>query len=149
MTENYSRVFRDLDAQTRRAAEGGFAARTLPQPEVSGASEQDEVRVSLTGGRVTDVEIDVRAMRLSNAELGEKVADAMNAALQAHATAIADAMADQRTDFGKLREELTQMGQEAQRAMERYTAGMNDSLAQARSAAQFAASVRTRGEDLE
>lgn len=148
MTEDFSQVFDALGEQTRRAAAGGTSAPLLPQEEVSGSSGDGEVTVRLVGGRATGCDIDVRAMRLTNAELAEHVVAAVNAAVDAHTAAVAAAMQDQRTDFGMLREQLANIGAEAQRSMERYAAGMHESLARANQAAAAAAARRTGDADV-
>ena len=71
--------------------------KPLPQVEVptvegEGLSEDQMVRVTVSGGQVSDIAIDPRSMRKSSVELADDLKEAMNAALVAHADALMVAM---------------------------------------------------------
>ncbi|WP_408647221.1 YbaB/EbfC family nucleoid-associated protein [Tessaracoccus coleopterorum] len=63
--------------------------------EGRGESEDSLVRITVSGGRMTDITIDPRSMRRSSVELADDIRVAMNAALEAHATALMHAMREE------------------------------------------------------
>jgi len=56
---------------------------------------------------------------------------AVNAAIEAHATALMSSLQASDTDFGKLRGELAQIGEQAQRSMESHLEAMRKMLDEA------------------
>lgn len=103
----------------------------LPVVSAEGASEDLQVSVTVTAGRLTGCVIDPRAMRLSNAELSSKFVEATNRALATYADEAVAAWQGQGTDFAGMQEELRSIGQQAQQTMETYLSGMKQMLDQA------------------
>lgn len=95
-------------------------ALEVPTVEAEGASEDQLVRVSVSGGKVASVTIDPRSMRRSGVELADDVRVAVNAALKAHADALTAAMQDAGTDPSTLGPQLDEVGREASRTLGDY-----------------------------
>ena len=70
-------------------------------------------------------------MQRGNAEVADLVMTAVNAAIEAHATALMATLQASTTDFGKLRGELAQIGEQAQRSMESHLEAMRQMLDEA------------------
>lgn len=136
MTDSFDDVLTRLtrrvgDQATRtEATEAGF---DLAEVRGEGEARDGELRVVMQAGRFTEVTIDVRAMRLSNVELAEALLEAVNAASDAHAAALAEAVReDAGTDFGALQADLRDIQTQSLTAMRTYTDSLFDALAQAR-----------------
>lgn len=99
--------------------------KPLPQVEVptvegEGLSEDQMVRVTVSGGQVSDIAIDPRSMRKSSVELADDLKEAMNAALVAHADALMVAMQADATDPSTLSTDLDAIAGEATRSLTEY-----------------------------
>lgn len=99
--------------------------KPLPQVEVptvegEGLSEDQMVRVTVSGGQVSDIAIDPRSMRKSSVELADDLKEAMNAALVAHAGALMVAMQADATDPSTLSTDLDAIAGEATRSLTEY-----------------------------
>lgn len=125
---DFDGILERLQAQARQAA-----TTPVPAPEVTseGASENEQVRVTIASGKVQSVAIDARAMRLTNAELGDLVVEAVNAAIEAQYTAVAAAMQDESTDFGQLNRNLDEIRSDANQTMAKYLDAMTEMLSRA------------------
>ena len=99
--------------------------KPLPQVEVptvegEGLSEDQMVRVTVSGGQVSDIAIDPRSMRKSSVELADDLMQAMNAGLKAHADALMVAMQAQAPDPTSLSTELDAVADEATKTLSDY-----------------------------
>ncbi|AQP47830.1 hypothetical protein BW730_10320 [Tessaracoccus aquimaris] len=99
--------------------------KPLPQVEVptvegEGLSEDQMVRVTVSGGQVSDIAIDPRSLRKSSVELADDLKEAMNAALVAHADALMVAMQADATDPSTLNTDLDAIAGEASRSLTEY-----------------------------
>lgn len=122
-----SSMFERLSAAT--GSSGGAASAYRP-PEVTaeGASDDQSVIATMTGGRLMSVRIDAHTMRRGNAEVGDAVVQAVNAAIDEHNRLALEALAASGTDFAKLRSELSAIGEQAQRSMESNLSAMREML---------------------
>lgn len=136
----FDEVLTRLQRHVDRIAEGDEAARAgfaLPDGITGeGSSDRDRVKVRVSGGEVTDVQIDIRALRQDTAELGRQVKDAVNAALTDHAAQVAAAMADEQSDFSSLQTDLRDIQAQSLQAMTTYTNSMFAALDQMRTIAK-------------
>ena len=92
----------------------------IPAVEAEGTSEDEQVRITVANGQVTDVSIDPRSLRKSSAELADDIKAATNAALQAHAQALMAAMQEQSTDPATLRTDLDGVRDQAVKSLSEY-----------------------------
>ena len=92
----------------------------VPTVEAEGTSEDQMVRVSVTGGQVSGIVIDPRSMRKSSVELADDLMQAMNAGLKAHADALMVAMQAQAPDPTSLSTELDAVADEATKTLSDY-----------------------------
>lgn len=92
----------------------------VPTVEAEGASEDDMVRVSVSGGQVSGIVIDPRSMRKSSVELADDLMEAMNAALRAHSDKLMVAMQAEAPDPATLRGQLDEVRDEATRTLGDY-----------------------------
>lgn len=127
--------FERVVAQARKTLEsmrrGGPAEEGEP---VEGVGEAAEGRVKVTavsGGRLTNVEINPRAMRLSSEELGGHLTAAANAALKDLRGKLADAAGDV-VDPGALAERVDQIQAEGLRQLGEFNAAINEVLGKVR-----------------
>ena len=121
-------MFESLSAAAGRVSQNAF---TVPSAEGQGASEDGTVSAKVAGGKLTELRIDAHTMRRGNAEVADLVIAAVNAAIEAHATALMSSLQASDTDFGKLRGELAQIGEQAQRSMESHLEAMRQMLEEA------------------
>lgn len=125
----------DIDQILGRLQEQAESARTtgidVPEVTAEGSSEDGHVTATLATGKLTGLHIDPRAMRLTNAELSDKVIEAVNQAMTAHGDALTEALQDEETDFGQVNRSLDAIRQDANQMMGRYLTAMNDMLSQA------------------
>lgn len=103
----------------------------LPVASAEGTSADEQIRVSVAAGKVEQITIDARSMRLTNVELAEKLVEAVNAAIDAHGAAIVAAMADDSTDFGQLNRGLDEIRADANQTMTKYLDAMTEMLGRA------------------
>lgn len=92
----------------------------VPTVEAEGTSEDDLVRVSVSGGQVSGIVIDPRSMRKSSVELADDLMEAMNAALKAHADKLMVAMQAEAPDPATLRGQLDEVRDEATKTLGDY-----------------------------
>ncbi len=125
-----SAMFERLAAASEAAASGSVSP--LPEPvSAEGASADGAVTATMAGGKLTSVRIDAHAMRRGNAEVGDAVVEAVNAAIEAHTQLTLAALNGPGTDFAKLSRELTEIGDQAQRSMNANLEAMREMLARA------------------
>lgn len=119
------------------------AGRVEPDGETEelvgeGEAADGQIRVTASvGGMIEKVELDPRALRAGSEELGEQIAEAVNAALkdlQAKASASA-ATAMGEFDPQQLSEQLMNLQEQSVRQMSAFTAGMDEMLDRIRRAA--------------
>ncbi|WP_246236536.1 YbaB/EbfC family nucleoid-associated protein [Actinomadura chibensis] len=127
--------FERVLAQARRTLEsmrrGGPADEGEP---VEGVGEAAEGRVKVTavsGGRLTNVEINPRAMRLSPEELGGHLTAAANAALKDLRGKLADAAGDT-VDAGALARRVDEIQTEGLRQLNEFNTAINEVLGKIR-----------------
>jgi hypothetical protein len=125
----------DLDrllADTRRALAAVSGTGAPEAAEGVGTAAEERVRaVVRSPGRLTELEVDPRLMRLSAEELTEQIMAAVNLAL--------DDLRDKATtaatpaDLPRLGEQLATLHTDSVRQMERFTSSMSDAIARIRS----------------
>lgn len=125
---SFDHIFDELNAKARAVQENPME---IPAVEAEGTSRDDLVTLTISGGEFTQARVDPRALRRSNAELGDLIIQAANAALRAHTEALTQAMQDSTTDFGSLQNDLTRIRDEAQDTMRKHMEAMQSMLAQA------------------
>lgn len=111
---------------------GGTSAGQEPAEQIEGIGEAAEGRIkvtAVTGGRITDVHIDPRAMRLGSEALGEQLAIAVNAALDDLRAKAAGAAADQVVDVTALSKRVEQLQNDSLRQMALLSQAITENLA--------------------
>ncbi|MGP4026100.1 YbaB/EbfC family nucleoid-associated protein [Actinomadura sp. 3N407] len=126
--------FERMLTEARRTLEsmrrGGEAAESAEVQPVEGVGEAAEGRVRVTaasGGRLKDVEINPRAMRMSPEELGGHLVAAANAALNDLRGKAAEAAGDA-VDTGALNKQVDEIQTEGMRQMAVFNQAFNDVL---------------------
>ncbi len=132
MTAEFDDLFNRLAAQTQRMANGEVPVPdTEAEPlEVEGADEHGLVTVRMVNGKVSGVDVDPQAFRGSHV-LGDLIKQAVNTAIDAHIAAMMASLQNEDTDYGALTKELRSIQLESLRAMDKFTGGMQEALAQA------------------
>ncbi|AQP51547.1 YbaB/EbfC family nucleoid-associated protein [Tessaracoccus flavescens] len=110
----------DILSRLGAELEKPLPAVEVPTVEAEGTSEDQMVRVSVTGGQVSGIVIDPRSMRKSSVELADDLMQAMNAGLKAHADALMVAMQAQAPDPTSLSTELDAVADEATKTLSDY-----------------------------
>ena len=110
----------DILSRLGAEREKPLPAVEVPTVEAEGTSEDQMVRVSVTGGQVSGIVIDPRSMRKSSVELADDLMQAMNAGLKAHADALMVAMQAQAPDPTSLSTELDAVADEATKTLSDY-----------------------------
>lgn len=110
----------DILSRLGAELEKPLPAVEVPAVEAEGTSEDQMVRVSVTGGQVSGIVIDPRSMRKSSVELADDLMQAMNAGLKAHADALMVAMQAQAPDPTSLSTELDAVADEATKTLSDY-----------------------------
>ncbi|GAA2441738.1 hypothetical protein GCM10010191_67500 [Actinomadura vinacea] len=121
-------------SEARKALESmrqGDTAGPPPEPvEAVGESADGRVTVTATtGGRITGVEINPRAMRLSSQELGEQMVIAINAALDELRAKAPTAESEPAVDPAALQTQLEELQNQGVRQMEMIRHAIGDTLA--------------------
>ncbi|MDG4821382.1 hypothetical protein O7635_05875 [Asanoa sp. WMMD1127] len=94
----------------------------------TGLAADGLIEVTVEGGRLSDVVVDPRAMRLPAAAFADQLREAVNAALRdADATAATDAAA--LPDPARLAQQLDELQNQSVRQMARYTQSISDVMA--------------------
>ena len=109
-----------LIAQLGSELANPLPAPAIPVVEAEGESEDRMVRITVSEGKVREVVIDPRSMRKSSVELADDVRHALNAAVEAHAAALAEAMSAAATDPATLGTELDAIAGEATKSLGAY-----------------------------
>ena len=110
----------DILSRLGAELEKPLPAVEVPTVEAEGTSEDQMVRVSVTGGQVSGIVIDPRSMRKSSVELADDLMQAMNAGLKAHADALMVAMQAQAPDPTSLSTELDAVADQATKTLSDY-----------------------------
>lgn len=135
MTEDFNHLFERLQGSldTMRTDPQAAADFALPEVEAHGTALEEQIRVTMGTEEFTELTIDPRAMRQSNAELAHHLLEAFNAALADHNRQLATALTAQHpaTDES-LQSELRQIQNQSVRAMKTYTDSLMDALGQVR-----------------
>ncbi|MDO5287209.1 MAG: YbaB/EbfC family nucleoid-associated protein [Actinomycetia bacterium] len=129
--ESLRQVFADLDAQLARAEVPSPGPDLESSPVTAEGTAADErLRVTVTNGRVQEVSLQPQLLRLSNAELGDHIAEAVNNALEAYQTALMAQLSQLSPDLGAVREQVRQIQEESIRSLDAYTDSMLQMLRQ-------------------
>lgn len=121
---------RELLAQTRTGAAGD------PDATHTGQDETELVRVTVDGtGTITAVDIEPTAMRLPSVDLGERVREATNDALQRLRAAAASTVHGG-VDLDQVRADLAAVQEDSMRQMATYTQTLDQVFARLRTGQQ-------------
>jgi DNA-binding protein YbaB len=94
----------------------------------TGLAADGLIRVTADGGRLSEVVVDPRAMRLPHAEFAEQLREAVNSALaEADVTATPEAAA--LPDPARLAHQLEELQNQSARQMARYTQSISEVMA--------------------
>jgi hypothetical protein len=118
--------------EARRQMRDLVAASTGPDgeaPEGYGEAASGMVRVVAAGGRISNVELNPRVMRLPSEELAEAIAEAANAALADLASKY-PAVTAQPVDLATAERQLAEAQEQSARQLRRYEQTISDALAQ-------------------
>lgn len=130
MTADFEDVLSRLNDTVDQAAVSTELGE-LPEVEGEATAYDERISVKVRSGKVTDLEIQPLAMRLSNAELAEHLTTAVNDALADYAEKITAALTEtESTDFGSLMNSTRQLQTDSLRAMKAYTESLFDALNQ-------------------
>jgi hypothetical protein len=108
------------------------AASTGPDgepPAGYGEAANGMVRVSVAGGRISNVELDPRVMRLPSEALAEAFAEATNAALADLASRF-PAVAAPPVDLATVERQLAEAQEQSARQLRRYEQTISEALSQ-------------------
>ncbi|TRY18767.1 YbaB/EbfC family nucleoid-associated protein [Tessaracoccus rhinocerotis] len=117
----------------RRLAEQVEQPVEVPEPpKVSGEghSEDEMVRITVSGGEVEDVSIDPRSLRKSSVELADDIRAAVNGAIGAHNRALHEAMTADAPDPAAIGGAIDGIREEAARSLDEYLDKMTAMLEQ-------------------
>ncbi len=129
--ESLRQVFADLDAQLARAEAPSPGPDLESSPVTAEGTAADErLRVTVTNGRVQEVSLQPQLLRLSNAELGDHIAEAVNNALEAYQTALMAQLSQLSPDLGAVRDQVRQIQEDSIRSLDAYTDSMLQMLRQ-------------------
>lgn len=105
---------------------------TPEPPTVSGEglSEDQMVRIAVSGGEVESVSIDPRSLRKSSLELADDIKAAVNAAVAAHNRALYEAMSEQAPDPEAIGAGIDGIREEAANSLDEYLDKMTAMLEQ-------------------
>ncbi|NNG18914.1 hypothetical protein HJ590_04880 [Naumannella sp. ID2617S] len=129
MTADFEDVLSRLNDTVDQAARGERPSQ-LPEVEGEATAYDDRITVKVRAGKVTGLEIQPLAMRLSNVELAEQLSTAVNEALVDYADKVTAALMDSDTDFGSLGRSTRQIQQDGLKAMKAYADSLFDALNQ-------------------
>ncbi|WP_227023190.1 YbaB/EbfC family nucleoid-associated protein [Actinomadura rubrobrunea] len=128
--------------EARKTLESMRQGNTAPRPEktktadgdaLEGVGEAADGRIKVTavaGGRLKSVELNPRVMRMSSQELGERLVEAVNAALEdLRAKAATAGAAEGAVDPAALGKQIEEIQNQSLRQMELITQALNDTLA--------------------
>lgn len=114
----------------RQAKEASADREAAEQIEGIGEAADGRITVTaITGGRITGVHIDPRAMRMGSEALGEELAIAVNAALDDLRAKAAGAAADQVVDVTALSKQVEQLQNDSLRQMSLLSQAIAENLA--------------------
>lgn len=122
-------VVHSMQGPARPVARGGHTrAGGAPTAQPTGAGEalDGAIRVEVTGGQVTDVRIDRRALR--DPDLGVAVLAATNAALDAARTAVVESF-PAAPSLDEMTRTLDELATDSARALDEATEGARRSMA--------------------
>lgn len=126
----FERMLAEAGKTLESMRRGGEAAQSAEAEPVEGVGEAAEGRVKVTaasGGRLKDVEINPRAMRMSPEELGAHLVTAANAALHDLRGKAAEAAGDA-VDIAALGKQVDEIQTEGLRQMAVFNQALNDAL---------------------
>lgn len=131
-SESFGSMFDDLLRLTQQPPPVTPDAISDTPVEGHGSAYDDQIRVRMVNGQVAAFDVQPRALRLDNAELGERLAEAVNTAIADYQASVTRAMAESQTDFAALSQGVREVQAEAMRSIERYTDQMMQMLKQAK-----------------
>ncbi len=126
-----SRVIREAETAAEQQRQGGPSTAELGvgHPVAGhGSALDDRIRATVTDGRLTELELQPQAMRLTNADLSEHVVQAVNEALAGYQSALMTALTDQQPDLSSVADGLREIQADAVRAVSAYTDQMYEVL---------------------
>ena len=133
MSTDISALFDKLVEQANHTADKDDQTFEPAAPVVAeGTAFKERIRVRIENGKVTEFDLRPEAMRLTNADLGDHLVTAVNAALAAYQQAMTEAITDEQTDFGQLQSQLRDMQSESLRVIDKYTDAMGEMLRKAK-----------------
>lgn len=100
--------------------------RQVPQEVVGTSSGDERISLTLVGGRATELTIDARAMRQTNAELAEEVLEAINAALTAQSDGDGERAMSRLAGLGEV---LERSRRQAEEQLAQVEQGLRDTAA--------------------
>lgn len=122
--------FEDILRRLAEQVEQPIETPETPKVSGEGASEDEMVRVTVTGGEVESVSIDPRSLRKSGVELADDVKAAVNGAVAAHNRALFEAMSADAPDPAAIGGALDGIRGEAARSLDEYLDKMTAMLEQ-------------------
>lgn len=126
-----SRVIREAETAAEQQRQGGLSTAEMGVGHPGsghGSALDDRVRATVTDGRLTELELQPQAMRLTNADLSEHVVQAVNEALAGYQSALMTALTDQQPDLSSVADGLREIQADAVRAVSAYTDQMYEVL---------------------
>jgi hypothetical protein len=124
-------VHRMRDELTRLQQESsrtGPEPTATPAPAGTGEALDGKVEVTVSGGRISDVRLDPRAMRVPSQELAAAFRDAANAAIADQNTQLTAGTPDV-PSVDRLAQTLEEISAESVRTMEASAQGVRDAIA--------------------
>lgn len=138
MTDSFDQLLTRLQSSLAAVASGDASPTAgdtpLPPVAVTTTAHDEQISVTMSNNEFTALKINARAMRLTNDQLSEHILTALNAALQAYAEKMAEALQnpENATDLAALQTELRDIQAQSVSAMQSYTSELFSALDQAR-----------------
>ncbi len=137
MTEDFNAVLERLQGNLSQFVDDPQSAAgefQIPEVEGHGTALDEQINVTMSQEKFTELTIDPRAMRLANAQLAEHLLEAFNAALEDHNRQMMEQLTQQHPtgDGESLQQDLRQIQADSLQAMKKYTDSLFDALGQVR-----------------
>jgi hypothetical protein len=118
----------ELTRVQQESSRTGPETEAAPSPTGTGEALDGKVEVMVSGGRITDVRLDPRAMRVPSQELAAAFRDAANAAIAAQNSQVT-AGTPTVPSIDRLAQTLDEITAESVRTMEASAQGVRDAIA--------------------
>lgn len=121
-SSSFGEMFDNLIEQAKQSQSSFADFDPEDAEEVEGKAHDDRITVKMKAGKVTEIDLQPMVMRLDNKTLGEEIAKAVNAAIDANVAAMMNSA--QGLDYQTLTKDLREIQGESLRQLDQYTEAM-------------------------